>query len=348
MEENVFTFLQNRANVRWEKDSSGSWLVFDINGEERILQYQVEMIRHNRRLQAVIVHKRQVNERVELWYEAGETVPLANYLREKNLTRDGLLDVLDLMIKCVSGCKNYFLYDRCFLLDIDYLFIHPRSLTVFFVYLPLLLGGDAESNFQRFLRQLSTAWRPEKNGDGLHLQRIIQELCAAERIRFEEMARVLKECRYSYFKRCEQKRGPEEKPFRLAPEQDEAGKEGKASDKGEKEALLAGLKTFSFIVALEAAVVAFFSFLTTSKGEGGSVADRLTLGLILTAVNILLLGVIFRKTPGQGSKKDKTEYLGAGWQDCLTKRMARDKEVLRKEMELQQQRKKNRDKRPGN
>lgn len=303
-----------QVSSRMEKSITGNYLVLSLPEQERILHYQLEMIKYNPPPQVLAVEKRRVDNRNELRYAVKEMISLGAYSKQP-LCRQDLLIILESLFRCLNGCKKYFLYDHCFLLDSEYVFIHPVNKELGFVYVPLQLPDVGSHQLKQFLGQLAHSMGlPEKATD-LKMKKKLADLSEAPVFTKYDLLELIKQGKYPAVPPNSFCREPE-KPFTLEPKSAEA--------KDKKTGMIN--VTFLALLGLEAAIMAILTLLADYLAPNWKSLG--TFGGILFILTVVNLSVLYKTGKRKEQKEDSRE-----WQEHLLLSMAKENDVLKQEME---------------
>lgn len=160
--------IKKRFDFHYENDSTASFIVLNTSLNEKILKYQIEMIAKNSCPGILKLDARYKNDDVKLHYNITSKLTLSQFLQRKKLSKDEFIDILLGITKTILDSKEYFLYDKSFLIDEDYIYINPSTLEIGMIYIPLDINTNVGEDFKSFLVNLiiSLAKIDEKsNGD---------------------------------------------------------------------------------------------------------------------------------------------------------------------------------------
>ncbi|MCX7710829.1 MAG: FHA domain-containing protein [Clostridia bacterium] len=166
--------VQERFKYNFESSATASYLIIEADAAEKIEQYQIEMIVNNPSTGILPMDVRYKDEIIKFYYNITSKLVLSQFFKRKKLTRNEFITILNHIVSTVLDAKSYFLYEKCFVLDEDHIFINPGTLEVSLVYLPIRFEGELLSDFRGFLMKLimETANIDENSSDNF-LQRII-------------------------------------------------------------------------------------------------------------------------------------------------------------------------------
>lgn len=166
--------IDTRFKFEYENDSTASYLVLTMASDEDILEYQMEMIDNNNCLGILDLDARYKNDEVKLYYNITSKLVLSQFLQRKKLSKMEFIDILRGITYVLLESREYFLYDKSFLIHEDYIYIDPSTLEIGMVYLPIEFEKDINQSFKDFLVNLiiSLAKIDEKSS-GNYIQRIL-------------------------------------------------------------------------------------------------------------------------------------------------------------------------------
>lgn len=169
--------LKEQFDISYENGASDSYLVISTNLPEVVLKYQVEMIRNNSIHNMLALDIRQKDNTVSFYYNITSRISLTQLLKRKKFKRNEFIGIISGITKALLDCKGYLLYERCVLLNADYIYISPDTLQISVVYLPVKMNFDINSKFRDFMMSLIIdSANIDDNGSDNFLQRIINRL----------------------------------------------------------------------------------------------------------------------------------------------------------------------------
>lgn len=149
--------VKERFTFSYESEAAASYLVINPEGEEQIIDYQVEMISNNPNPSILPVVVRRKDNTAKLYYNITSKQSLSNILKRK-LDRNEFINIMINISKIILESKNYFLSDNSFIIDDEFIFLNPQTNQVSLVYLPMQNNTDANENFKSFLIKLAVYW----------------------------------------------------------------------------------------------------------------------------------------------------------------------------------------------
>ncbi len=129
-------FAYGELEFRYESSSYDSYLVIRAQSMESILNYQVEMITGNTIENVIAMGLKQKDENVDMYFNITSKLSLKQFLKRKVLEKNEFIGIAQSIIKILIDCRDYLLYDNCFLLTEDYIYINPETYKVSLVYIP--------------------------------------------------------------------------------------------------------------------------------------------------------------------------------------------------------------------
>ena len=169
--------IKERFSFDYENDSTSSYLVVNMDSNENILEYQIEMIANNSSSGILDLNTRYKNNEIKLYYNITSRLTLSQFLQRKKLNKTEFIDILMGITKILLDSKEYLLYDKSFLIDEEYIYINPGNLEMGMIYLPLDFNTDVSENFKAFLVNLIISLaKIEESSKGNYMQRILNYL----------------------------------------------------------------------------------------------------------------------------------------------------------------------------
>jgi len=171
--------LKERIGISYESEASASYLILTASSSETVFDYQVEMIRSNSINGLLPMDMRQKDETLCFYYNITSKLSLSQFLKRRKLKRSQFIGMISAVTKTLLDCRGYLLYDRCVIIDADYIYISPDTLQVSMAYLPVDTKEDVNSRFKDFVIDLiiNSANIDDSDSDNF-LQRIINCLKA--------------------------------------------------------------------------------------------------------------------------------------------------------------------------
>lgn len=319
--------------VWFEKTINGQCLVLGLGHEDKVIDFQIEMIRHNPHPQVLPIVKRTINNRAELCYQLGDYLSLDEFYKDSMKLSEAIVTI-ESIICCLNICSNYLLYAQCFLLDTRYIYIHPRNKLVTLVYQPIKHTEDLDVKLKGLLDMIVSKVKLEeyeKEKDGF---RYLKEYQNKQRLNIAELKELIRELKISSrMNKIENLMAPAVlKPFRLSDEivsnnncQGEREAIKKLNEKPPKMRIL----VFLLFQALLILVIACFMEELDKLGDPVIIYGLAI--VFLTVCNIMVIDrlVLKHKRPKNENNLDKKL---TGWQGQLADKLAEENEVLKKEI----------------
>lgn len=151
-----------------------AYLVLDLNNDEEVENFQVEMIASNNIPGVLPIDLRQRDDITSLYYNVTSKQPLSLIFQRKKFKRNEFITLLHNIVSSIDGCKKYLLSEDRFLLDENYIYVDSSTLDTSLVYLPIQLEGLEGKGIRDFINKLilEIANLDDENVDN-YLQRII-------------------------------------------------------------------------------------------------------------------------------------------------------------------------------
>lgn len=127
----------------YESMACGSYLLITADGSEKLINYQVEMIKNNRIKYILPLDVVRRDEKLCFYCNITSRLPLLRFLKMRKITRDEFIGILQNICRALLDCRNYLLNEKCFLLKEDFIYINPATLEISMAYIPLDSGSDA-------------------------------------------------------------------------------------------------------------------------------------------------------------------------------------------------------------
>ncbi len=175
----------------YESDASSSYLVIDIGKKADIQEYQVEMIGNNPSQAILPVVIRRENDRIKLCYNVTSKQPLLQFLKREKLNREEVVCILRNITRSLLEYKNYFLSDKYFLLDKQYIYINPATLVVSLAYIPFAPDSGFNMDARCFVRKLTADLLRINERDSDNSVRKIRDYLDTETFNLLELDKLL-------------------------------------------------------------------------------------------------------------------------------------------------------------
>lgn len=202
-------WTENCYRLRHKNKGLDSYLTVNLENEEQIMAYQVEMIKNNPHPTYLPLQVLKDDGQIRLSYKITSCITLTEYLNEKRLKRVDFINIIERCFQVVLESKAFFLYPSNFILDSDYIFLDSTN-GISLVYVPLhIKASSLEKNLDYFLNSLLSGNFIEENcKDELGAQ--IKNILDKNRSNPAEIIKKVIELKEQNMKDI-----PQEKPFRL-------------------------------------------------------------------------------------------------------------------------------------
>ena len=169
--------IENRFEFTYESGAAGSYLVLSCSKDEKIINYQVEMLSNNPNKNILPLDLRQKNDKLNMYYTITSKLTLSHYLKRNKLKRDEFIGIFSDVTRVILKSKDYLLSDKSFFLNEEFIYLNPDNMDVSLVYLPVNLDLDINSVFKEFTLKfiMYSANLDETNSDNF-LQKILNSL----------------------------------------------------------------------------------------------------------------------------------------------------------------------------
>ena len=161
-------------NFEYESSSSGSYLVATAPSNTNLVNYQIEMISQNLPSGMLPVTYRRKDNDEKLYYNITSKLVLASFLKRKKITIDDFIKIVNSITTTLMNCSNYFLSEKSFYIDKNYIYINPSNLEIQLVYLPVETQTNVCLDLKDFIIDLivnSADFEEDKEGN--YIQKIL-------------------------------------------------------------------------------------------------------------------------------------------------------------------------------
>jgi hypothetical protein len=134
----------------YESDASGSFLIVNADVEDKVLTYQIEMIKNNPNKSILPVNLIQKDSKYQFRYSITSRLTLSQYLNRNRLKRDEFINIFYDITKTILDAKVYLLSDKAFIINKDYIYINPDNMEVALVYIPLNFDININDSLKNF------------------------------------------------------------------------------------------------------------------------------------------------------------------------------------------------------
>jgi len=190
-----------------ERDFISNYLVLSLTNTQKVIPYQLELIKQNAYPGIIPLAERMSNNQTQLYYRLNSAVSFLQYLEREETELAEILQILDSIVSILLESKNLLLYASGFLLEEEYIYLEPHTGEVSLLYVPVKLAGDVNENFRNLIRRVLFY-----RGD---LPQNIINYCEDNNFKISGFREQLKEIKYPLLKKEKQNK-EKEKPFQLA------------------------------------------------------------------------------------------------------------------------------------
>lgn len=141
-------------NVTYQNDAMHSYMVLKLKPQDKLIDYQVKIIKDNPAQNLLALHKKQFDNDVFINYDITSKITMEQLLTRKKLSRHEFLSMIKSIIKGLQTGKQYLLQGGKYILDIKYMYINPSSLEVSLAYLPIETAVDIKKDLRAFFTDL--------------------------------------------------------------------------------------------------------------------------------------------------------------------------------------------------
>lgn len=190
-----------------ERDAVSNYLVLSLTNTQKVIPYQLELIKQNAHPGVIPLEERISNNQIKLYYRLNSAVSFLQYLEREETELAEILQILDSIVGILLESKNLLLYASGFLLEEEYIYLDPQTGKVSLLYVAVKLAGDVNENFRNLLKRVLFY-----RGD---LPQNIINYCEDINFKVSGFREQLKETKYPLLKKEKQNK-EKEKPFQLA------------------------------------------------------------------------------------------------------------------------------------
>ncbi|WP_027622806.1 DUF6382 domain-containing protein [Acetivibrio clariflavus] len=142
--------IRDRFAFSYESGVTGSFLVASTSKDEKIIEFQVNMLAKNPNKHILPFDIIRNNDRINIYYNITSKLSLSQYLKRSQLSKNEFLDIFSGIVKTLLNSKGYLLSDNSFILDEEYIYINPDTKCISMVYLPIRLDIDITKALKNF------------------------------------------------------------------------------------------------------------------------------------------------------------------------------------------------------
>jgi len=161
----------------YERDDFCSYFIIKPEAG-KVLEYQVEMITNNCIPGLLAMDLRRKNNEEYLYYKITSKIPLSQLLSRKKINKSQLLNILNQITETMLSGVNYLLYNKCYILKEEFIYVDPAAFKLDMVYVPVIMEEDINQNLRKLIIDLiinATYTEDDDSGDGF-IQKIINYL----------------------------------------------------------------------------------------------------------------------------------------------------------------------------
>jgi hypothetical protein len=145
--------LKKAVSFYFKSGLTASFLVFDNISEESVCKFQTEMMLNNRIPGLLCFNFSTAGGKPEFYYDITSKLALKDFLK-RNGGAEGFAAVLISICSALLSSKGYLLSAGNFLFDEELIFVNPSTLDSYLVYLPVRNEGDGIQEFREFVTGL--------------------------------------------------------------------------------------------------------------------------------------------------------------------------------------------------
>ena len=166
--------INDLFNFEYESGPSSSYLVVTAPKNLNLLNYQIEMISKNQPSGMLPVTYRRKDDDEKLYYNITSKLVLADFLKRKKITKNDYLKILCSITTTLMNCSIYFLSEKSFNIDKNYIYVNPGNLDVQLLYLPFEIQTDICLDLKNFIIDLIVNSADfEEDKDSNYIQKIL-------------------------------------------------------------------------------------------------------------------------------------------------------------------------------
>lgn len=182
---------KKNLDLKLESINNKRYCTLNINEEEEVLEYEINMIKNNQSLPFLDIDIIQVNSTKKILYQLDSKVSLLEIIEDKKYDVEKLISIVESVYNCAISVKEFMLDNRKMILDHEHIFI-DSNLVPYMIYMPFKEENlyDIKENFNNFLNDIVKEIKNNKydltNNDKKVLSRI-----TSNRIGLDEIAKLL-------------------------------------------------------------------------------------------------------------------------------------------------------------
>lgn len=151
--------------VSYESDAQRSYMVAKLETEDRLIDYQIKMIKDNPMQNLLALYRKQFNNEIFIYYDITSKITLEQLLSRRKLSRHEFLTMVKSIVKGLQAGKRYLLYGGQYILDIRHMYVNPLTLEVSLAYMPVERQTNIKEELRAFLIDLIVYKAAFLNGD---------------------------------------------------------------------------------------------------------------------------------------------------------------------------------------
>lgn len=134
------------------------YIIAKLDPDNKILNYQIEMINNNLNKGLLYIEKRQFNSEVSFAYNVDNYVSLASHISNPNVTASEIASILKNIIWITKSIKEYLLFEDSLILDINCIFINQSTKNVDLIYVPTIINNvmSIEIRLKNIMQSITT------------------------------------------------------------------------------------------------------------------------------------------------------------------------------------------------
>lgn len=133
------------------RNGRGSMLVTEEGLSEEISSYQMEMLRKNQLTGLLPVQMLAINTKREYYYDAGNGLPLSEFLSQHHITGEMLRQFIESIKTVLAAMEEYLLDTDCLCMEPEHIYIDEKEHKLLFCYGPSVFASF-EKNLLRLLQ----------------------------------------------------------------------------------------------------------------------------------------------------------------------------------------------------
>jgi pSer/pThr/pTyr-binding forkhead associated (FHA) protein len=137
---------KGNLKLEFENNPSRNYIITCLENRDDIIDYEVEMINNNPTSGALNIEIRQFNDKIKVIYDTTGKIPAKEYLKGRTIKKGEFISILKNMASCLLECKNYFLDEKKYFMNLDTIYVDEKDLSVYLLYFPFNLNIDEDIN----------------------------------------------------------------------------------------------------------------------------------------------------------------------------------------------------------